>query len=232
MHIAEYIRLGFRGFLLDQEVYRQQRESSNRFKEGFILVLLIGVLVGLATMIGQIGEILTSPDFEHIISTLYDGLTTMPWYINLTRTMPNFAAEFKQNFDNVVAVFRFLEGGGIVGAISNLITIPLSFVLTWIIYGIVAHIVARMVGGTGSLTQTLGCTALAAGANVLSLIKVVPYAEVSGVLLMTLLANYLALRIAHELTPRRAFWATVAAPVLLVVLAGIGGCVLLLVLQR
>lgn len=231
MHIAEYVRLGFRGFLLDQEAYRQQRESSNRFKEGFILVLLIGLLVGLATMIGEIGATLTSPDFEQIISTLYDGLTNMPWYINLTRTVPGFADKFRQNFDNVVSVFRFMEGGGIVGAISNLITIPLSFLLTWVIYGVVAHIVARMVGGTGTLTQTLGCTALAAGANVLSLIKVIPYAEVSGVLLMTLLANYLALRIAHELTPRRAFWATIAAPLLLVVFAGIGGCVLFIALQ-
>jgi hypothetical protein len=88
-----------------------------------------------------------------------------------------------------------------------------------------------MAGGSGTLTQTLGCTALAAGAQVLSLIKVVPYASVSGVLLMTLVANYLALRIAHELSPRRAFWATVAAPLLLVVVAGLGGCILIVALQ-
>jgi hypothetical protein len=47
----------------------------------------------------------------------------------------------------------------------------------------------------------------------------VPFAQVSGVFLLTMIANYLAIREAHELTPRQAFWATIFAPLLLLLLA-------------
>jgi hypothetical protein len=230
--MQDYVHLGIRGFFLEPEVYLQQREASNRLQRGVVLVLLLGFLVGLTSLIGQITTSLVSPDTDQIAKTVYDGLIKMPWYTNVTSSDQAFADEFKKYVDMTGETLKSLEHGGMVGGFMSLIATPITFLLVWVFYGLFMHMVARMFGGTGSLSQTLGCTALAAGANLLSLIQIVPFVQVSGVFLMSLLANYLAIRIAHELPPRQAVWTIIFGPVLLVVLAGVLGCIVLFMVVK
>lgn len=221
--VLGYLRLGVGGLFLEQQVYRQQREAPDGLKRGFILVATVGLLVGLATLIGQITETLASPDDEAILRTVREGLVEMPWYQDLREIDPGFEAQFERQFDQVVQILQLIEGGGILRQVITFIFSPFLYLLGWLIFGLFAHVIARALGGRGTLAQTLGCTALASGVHLLNLVQIVPYAQVAGVTLLGLIANYVALREAHELVPGRAFWATVSGPLLLiVVMAGVG----------
>ena len=59
---------------------------------------------------------------------------------------------------------------------------PFLLVVQWLLYGLVGHGVARALGGTGRLTQTLGATALMVAPQVFVLLEVIPFASVSFVL--------------------------------------------------
>jgi hypothetical protein len=231
MQLGEYVRLGLGGLFLDQHVYRQQRDAPDTLKRGFILVLLVGLLVGAATIVGHLGETMASRNRADVNRVIYEGLIEMPWYQSVRLMNPDFDQQFEQNFNAVTQVLDMFDptSGGVVGVLIDGVTVPVRYALAWLIYGVVAFGMARMLGGTGSLAQTLGCTALAAGANLLELVQFVPFADTAGVTVLALLASYIALREAHELTPWRAFWATLLGPLLLVVLVGIVLVVLLLV---
>ncbi len=217
--MRDYLQMGIRGLFLDQTVFQQQRDATDGLKRGFILVLLVGLVLGVAAMIGQVGEFLVSHDIDVAMQVIYERLIVMPWYQNLSSSEPVFDTIFKQWYDQITGIIKLFEQVTIPGALLNLVIVPIRQVALWLIYGVVAHMVARIVGGRGSLAQTLGCTALASGVSLLGVIQIVPFAQVSGVFLLTMIANYLAIREAHELTPRQAFWATIFGPLLLLLLA-------------
>jgi hypothetical protein len=213
--VQDYLRLGVRGLLLDVAVYRQQREAPDALKRGMLLVMLIGLLVAVAALVGSLVESLASPPAEQVNQTIYEGLTTMPWYQETAEDVPGFEEEFRTQFDQTTDIIATLQGG-IGSSAAGIGLIPLAMLLGWLISGTFAHLVARMLDGRGTLNQTLGYTALAAGANLLGIVQIVPFAQVSGVALLSLLATYIAVREAHALQPWRAFLATLLGPLLLV----------------
>lgn len=232
--MVDYVYLGIRGIVLDNEVYKQQRTSPERLKKGFILVLLIGLVVGAATMIGQLIETSASPNRQDVFDTIYTNLRAMPWYDNVARSTPGFETTFKETFDTVAPIFASIadSGGTIVliaslvlssiglfngvtvGIVSLLLT-PVFFLAGWATYSLVAHSMARIVGGQGTVSQTFGCMAVATSATLLGLVQIVPFARVSGVPILLLFTCYLAIREAHTLPPWRAFWTTIVSSLVL-----------------
>ncbi len=213
----DYVRLGLGGLFLETDVYREQRESPDGLTRGAILVVIISLMVAVAKLIGRIGEVLTSPEREVFERALYEGLAAMPWHRQLSADIPGFATSFREQFDQVSRIVQLVDGN-VSGDLIGLALTPVIALLVWSIYGLFAHSIARLMGGQGTLIQTLGCTALASGANLLGLVQIVPFAQVAGTVLLALLANYVAIREAHALAPWRAFWATLLGPFLLVTL--------------
>ena len=81
--------------------------------------------------------------------------------------------------------------------------------LRWFIYGLLAYLFARWLGGTGSLSQTLGVLALAIAPQALSILTVIPYVDLGSlVAVWGVLCAYLGLKTAHNLSWDRAIWAT------------------------
>lgn len=214
---ATIVRLALGGLLLDARVYRAQRDAPAGVQRALVLVVLVGLLVGLAAWIGDLGEYLTQPNPVVVRDTLYDSLTAMPWYRRLAAEDPNFAASFEQLFAEP-STFS-LTVNPLAGAAGILLT-PLFALIVWFLGGSVAHIAARAFGGTARYAQTLACTGLAAGVNLIGLVQLVPYAELfpAGLWLSTtllgLLATYVAVREAHALAPWRSFWAVLVGPLL------------------
>lgn len=219
-------RLGLGGLFLEPESYRAQRDAPNGLQRGLLLVLLVGLLVGVAGAIGDIFEALAQPSPVAIINTLDAGLRAMPWYGELSEADPGFPAQF----DTIFAQIRqFGAGGGLLGGLSGILTTPLLAVVGWLIYGAFAHLVARALGGTAGIGQTLSCTALAAGVQLLALVQVIPFAQAASTGLLGLLACYVAIREAHSLSPWRSFGAAMLGPILLgLLLVGLA-CVIIFV---
>ncbi len=224
--VQQILRMGLEGMLLNPVAYRDQRDSPDGLRRGFMLILMIGLLVGVASLIGDLGEYVSQPRGTVISQTVYDGLREMPWYQQLEEEDPNFPAQFDQIFDQITQTIQ-LVNGGLDRSMSGIITTPLVMLLGWLIFSLISHPMARAMGGQASLSQTMACTALAAGANLLAIIQIVPFAQVAATTLLGLIASYVAIREAHQLQPWRAFWATMIGPIILGILLIVAACIVI-----
>ncbi len=114
-------------------------------------------------------------------------------------------------------------------SLAGLVLKPLGLIISWLIFGLLAHLFARMLGGSASLGQTLGATSLAAAPQLLSLLTALPFVVVAGIGTWTLLCRYMAIRVTHDLSWARSLWAVLLPPIflgflvfLLAMLIGIG----------
>lgn len=226
--------LVFRALFLDAAAFDELREDDNPFVEGLFLIVIIGVLTALLALIGQLLAWASTPSMAAVKEVVFRNLQQMPWW-SMASTAPGFAEEFRRWYDLGWQVFPALFGApNPAGAAFNLLLWPLGMLLNWLVYGLLAHLFARLLGGRGSLGQTLGLTALATTPLLLRGLGFVPYLVIGGVLnTWQLLLRYKAVRTAHALPWSRAFWATLL-PFLVyllfwVALAGIGAVVIALV---
>ncbi|WP_298401982.1 Yip1 family protein [uncultured Chloroflexus sp.] len=217
-------RLSTAGLFLDTDTFRSQRDNPAALRDGFLVVLLVGIAVGVASFIGSLLTVLSSPDPQAIFTIVQRELERTPFITELQRGNPAF--DLTPIFTLLTQFAVFLRWGGLIDAVLT----PFLYLLGWLIYGVIAHLAARSLGGEGSLAQTLGCTALASGANWLAVVQIVPFAQVAGTTILGLIGCYLGLRAAHNLPAWRAFWAALIGPMVLVVLLMLIGCGALAVL--
>ncbi len=217
-------RLSTAGLFLDTDTFRSQRDNPAALRDGFFVVLLVGITVGAASLIGSFLTLLSRPDPQTILAIVQSGLERTPFVAELRRSNPTF--DLNPIFAQLTQIAGFLQWSSLINAVVT----PFLYLLGWLIYGVVAHLAARSLGGEGSLAQTLGCTALASGANWLAVVQIVPFAQVAGTTILGLIGCYLGLRAAHNLPAWRAFWAALIGPMVLVVLLMLIGCGALAVL--
>jgi hypothetical protein len=225
--VLSLFRLGLDGLLLNPLAYRDQRDSPDGLRRGFALVAIVGLLVGIAALIGDLGEYVSQPSAAAVTKTIYDGLRAMPWFSQLSNLDSQFPTQFDRIFAQVMQIIQVVSGGGLIGSLIGVIATPLLLLVSWLLFGTIAHLMARTLGGRAAFSQTLACTALAASVNILGIVQVVPFAQVAGTTLLGLVASYVAIREAHGLPPWRAFWATMLGPALLGLILIALSCVVL-----
>jgi len=214
------------GLLLEVNTFRAQRDNPYALREGFLVVLIVGILVGTAGVIGNLLSRLASPDPLAALAIVQRSLERMALITELQRINPD--VDLNPIFSQLATNLSILQWSGIIGALIT----PFVYLLGWLIYGIIAHLVARALGGEGTLSQTLGCTALASGANLLAIAQVLPFVEIAGTTLLGLIGCYIGLRTAHQLSAWRAFWAALLGPILLGLLLLVISCGGIAVLSR
>lgn len=214
-------------FFLREEVYAGMRDDAQRIKRALILVVVVGLLVGVAGGIGRLAEWAFSPPMDRMQATILGHLQAMPWYAEISGD-PKAVESFQQYYGLGWQIAKVITPSPSV--LLGIITTPLSFLFVWLVYGVMVHVSARMMGGRGSVGQTLACTALAVAPQLLNVITVLPFATAAGVGTWTLACSFYAIRSAHGLTGWRALVATLV-PLVLAILVGAvfacGGMVLL-----
>lgn len=215
------LRLCPGALLLQDEAYEAMRELSSPFLNGLVLILIVGAAVSAVAIAGETLEWATTPDLGAIRDVVLQGLQQMDWYREASRSSPDFEFTFRQQYEMGWRIFPYLFGApNPVGAAVRVITTPLWLGVSWLAFGFLGYLFARVLGGQASLDQTLGCTALAVAPQLLGLARILPYVEIGGAItIWTLICNYLALRNAHRLGSARAVWATLLPFVLLLPLA-------------
>ncbi len=223
MDIPATFRLALNALLLRPRAFEEMRDDPQPFARGLSFILLIAVLVALVSIVGNVLFWLSSPDLEQIQTVVWEQVRQMPWVEQIPETeRAQVLSQVKQVYDLAWLAARTLTPG-ILRALLNVFLSPVALVAGWLVYGFLAFLVARMLGGQGGLEQTYGATALAAAPRLLGVVNVLPYVETAGLGIWALICNYLALKTTHNLTPWRAFWATVLPLVLLFLLAlGLG----------
>lgn len=228
--IPRFAKLVVQALFLRTDAYEEIREARNPFIDGLLIIVIIGVIVAFAGLVGTVLKWASTPDTEAVQETVYAGLTEMPWYQETTELAPDFADSFEQWFEMGRTFVRFGGMSSPGSAAGNIILTPLGLLVGWLIYGLLAHVFARLLKGEATLSQTLGATALAVAPHILKVAELVPFVSVGGVVgTWMLICRYVALKQAHRLTWGRAFWATVMPVVILglvgLILAGIGSAI-------
>ena len=219
-------QMAFGAFLLREDAYAGMRDDVQRIKRALILVVVVGLLVGLTGAVGRLVEWSFAPPMDKMQEVVLGHLTKMSWYPEMSRN-PKALATFNQWYNIGWQIAKVLAPSP--SALAGIITTPLSLLVVWLIYGLLAHLAARMLGGQGSAGQTLGCTALAVTPQLLNLVMVLPGAAAAGVATWTLVCNFMAIRSAHGLSGWRALAATLLPLALAILVGALFACVGLVV---
>jgi len=222
--ISQSLSRLWRALFLQPAAYEEMREDNNPFVEGLFLIAAVGLAVALARLIGDLLEWASSPQLSAVQEVVYRNLLQMPWYQTMFEQAGQpFAEQFRQQYEWGWRVLPRLLGAPDPGmAAFNLLLFPLGLIVSWLIYGLLAHIVARLLGGEGTLAQTLGTTALAVAPQLFNLAELFPALVVGGVVgAWMLLCRYMGLRVAHDLSWPRALIATLAPGLILSLLIGL-----------
>jgi len=222
--IADGLQLGWDALLLREGAYERMRAVASPVVKGLIFVVVIGLVIALLGLIGDVLEWATTPSMETIRDTVYRHLTQMDWWQQLS-TSPEFVREFNRFYDLGWQTAYLFGAPNLASSALGILFTPLGLVIRWLIYGLLAYLFARWLGGTGDLSDTLGVLALAAAPQMLNAFTLLPYVTI-GLLVPVwgILCAYMGIKTAHNLPWHRAAWATLLPFILALVVFLLAGC--------
>ena len=211
--VSESLGLLWEALFLQPEPYAAMRDRENPAGKGVVILIILGLVLALAAFIGSIFNWASSPDLAAVQEAVLKNLQQMSWWQFVEMDAQGEAIWF-QIWDSIwqfISIMSPTPASSLAGFIFH----PLNLVISWIIFGLVAHVIAKLFGGQGQLSQTLGTTSLAAAPLLLGLFNVFPFVVLGGFGIWTLLARYMAIRVTHDLSWGRAMWVTVLTMVVL-----------------
>lgn len=212
--------------LLKEEAYEEMRGAANPVLKGLILIVVVGLVIALLNLIGTGLEWASTPNRGEIKDTVFRYLDQMPWYEEALGEAPDFPKEFRKWYDFGWQVFPRTFGAPDLGvAALGIIGTPLSLVIRWFVYGLLAYLAARLLGGSGNLSATLGLLALAVAPQTLRALTLLPFLEIGSLVrVWGVLCAYIGLKTAHKLSWGRAVGATLLPYVLVLAAMILTGC--------
>jgi hypothetical protein len=212
-----------KALVFESEPFITMVEDDNPWVEGLFMVIVVGVAVGLARVIG--GLLLTAvlPPPDALLEALLHAWRQLDLlFASAGGLSPAGEATIRQAWALGTGLIGY--GGGWF-RLGWLVLIPVALLVRWLLFGLIGHGVARALGGTGKLNQTLGATALVAAPHLLLLLTVVPFVSVSGLLLSVwgIVIVYRAVEVAHDLPWTKAAAVAIATAAILFLLALVVG---------
>lgn len=212
--ITRDLRMVWNALFLQHDAYEEMRQDNNPFVEGLFILVVLGVVLGLVGVVGATLQWASSPNLNELQAVILSNLQHMQWWELAQQSSPEFVPMFQQFWDGIWQVIAGVAPTP-AGSLAGIITRPLGLIVNWLVFGLLAYVIARLLGGKGTLNQTLGTTALAAAPQLLNLFGALPFVAVAGIGTWTMLCRYMAIRTTHDLTWPRAVWATILPPLIL-----------------
>lgn len=214
-----YPRLIGQALVLEPEPFVEMVDDDNPWVEGLFLCACIGVLTAVAQVLG--GLLLTGslPPAEVVLNTLLQALRQL---VANAETL----LEVERTLGEIWPLLSLSSGYGSGWLrLLTLVVTPFGLIAQWLLFGITGHLIARAVGGQGSLGQTLGAMALSNGPRLLYILTIIPFVSIGGILIHVwgILIAYRGIEVAHELPPTRAALAVVGPWLLVLVSLVVGG---------
>jgi hypothetical protein len=223
--IVGTLRLGWDALLFKESAYEEISTADNPVVKGLIWIIVVGVVIAVCGLIGTGLELASMPDLGEIKDRIFFWMQQMPWWSEMTKD-PNALEQFELWYNRGWDIFPTMFGAPNLGsAAGGIIGIPLGLVIRWLVYGLVAYVFARWLGGTGSLSGTLGVLALAVAPQALNVFNLIPFVEMGNlVAVWGILVAYMGLKTAHKLSWSRAVWATLLPFLLVIAVLMLFGC--------
>ena len=211
--ITQSFGLLWNALFLDDRAYATMRDLESPVRKGLVLLIVLGLVLGVAGIIGASLEWASSPSMEALRETVLEKMQEGPFWSQIAAN-PQAEAMFLQIWNRIWDAMNFVNPSP-VSSLSGLISEPLGLIVGWLIFGLLAHLFARMFGGSANLGQTLGATSLAAAPQLLLLLTALPFVVIAGIGTWTLLCRYMAIRVTHGLSWSRAMWSVLLPPIVL-----------------
>ncbi len=231
--MADYWQLFVGALFLKREAYEYQRERKDSFAHGLLFIVLIGVAVALAGIGGGALRYAKSPSVDAVKNVVLNHLQAMPFYSQSFQLSPSAERQFLDGYDlvwqNLGSTFMGypVNTTGWALLLASVVTTPLLWLIAWLIYGWLAHLIARRGALHIGLNQALGTLALATAPQALAVVGVLPQAGPNPLVLSlwTMILNVFALRTAYRLSTPRAIWAALFPILLLLILLILFACI-------
>jgi hypothetical protein len=224
--IVGSLRLGWNALLFEEDAYEEMAASTSPVVKGLIFIVIVGVIIALCGLVGTGLELASIPNLGEIQDTIFLYMKQMPFWDVIAQEDPMALERFEEWYQRGWNIFPRLFGAPDVGSAAlGIITIPLGLVIRWLIYGLLAYVFARWLGGSGSLSKTLGVLALAVAPQALNALTIIPFLQVGSIVAVWgVLCAYYGLKTAHNLSWTRAAWATLLPFILVVAVLILMGC--------
>jgi len=221
--IVGSLRLGWDALLLKEGAYEEMRIAENPVVKGLILIVIVGLVIAVLGVVGDLLQWASTPALGEIKDTVFYYITQMPWWDEAAKE-PKFLELFEQWYNFGWDIGQALNPSP-VSAFVGIILAPLRLIIYWLIYGVLAYLFARWLGGTADLSATLGVLALAVAPQALNVLNVLPHMQLGNVVAVWgVLCAYVGLKTAHKLPWGRAAWATLLPFILALAVSILAAC--------
>jgi hypothetical protein len=206
-----YPELMAKALVLEPEPFAVMTHDDQPIIEGLVLTALVGALVGIARVVRGLLFSWAMPPAVALESVARQAVAILPPQVEPA------ALALVDGWQRIGFYAGYDTGWA---RLISLIWVPFAFMALWLLAGLLLFAIGRMLGGTGSLRQVLGASALMVAPATLLWFTAIPFVAVSPLLPLVwgMLMLYRAAQMAHELTWQAAAWATVIAATLLLVI--------------
>jgi hypothetical protein len=234
--MRDYFHLWLSALFLRREAYEYQRDRKDSFAHGVAFILVIGIIVALFGIAGAAVRYATEPSADAIKNTVLNHLQAMPFYSQFSsQAERRFLAGYNQVWQAFGSLFVGYptKATDLALLLAGIITTPLAWIIGWLVYGVLAHLIAGRGNPHGGLAHGLGTLALATSPQLLNVATVLPGAAIGGTVVgvWTLILNVFALRTAYRISTSRAVLAALFPLLLLILVAALFACVGILALS-
>ena len=211
-----YPELVAKALVLDDEPFVHMIEDDNPWVEGLALTTAVGLLAGVAQVIGGWLTANSLPDPVALQNALLAAGRQLAAATNLPPAVVDALVGPTWNLFSATSGYT---GGWTL--VTPLIATPFLLLVWWLFFGFVTFGGARAAGGNGNLNDTMGATALMVAPQVLLVFSVIPFVAVSSLLLSAwgMLIGYRAVQTTHQLSWARAAIVTIVPYILALLLA-------------
>lgn len=233
----------FNGALtLNRNVMMGLREAPDGVRRGFLLILFVGMLVG---AVNGVNDLIQAATPERTVQYWRNQLNTQMNQLVLTSNSPATADITRVVNENKEPFFTMLEEllhlptplprpvGLVFQLMAAIVSRPLSYLSGMLLAVAVAHIIARQLGGQGSIQQMVALGSLSVAPRALDALAFIPL--MGGTFTMIawvwgLLVLIIATSVAHRLDLGKAALSVLFIPLLLLVVGFFALCMLLALL--
>lgn len=210
-----YPELLAKALVLEPEPFVVMTHDDQPVIEGLVLTALLGVLVGVARVVGGLLFSWAMPPAAALeaIARQAAGMIS-PTNLRVVAPLP---VESWYAF----RLFTGYDSGW--ARLFALVWAPFVFVALWLAAGLLIYAIGRMAGGKGALREVLGASALVAAPGSLFLVSAIPFVAISPLLpaVWGMVILYRAAQTAHGFSWQTAAWTTVIAAALLLVVGAL-----------
>ncbi len=206
-----------KALVLEADPFITMVDDDEPWAEGLFLIIVVGLLVGATRLIGGLLMTASLPPPAALLETLLFAWRELDGMFGLSADPAMADAVLRRSYD----LATLWSGYGVAWTrLLVLVSTPMGLIVQWLFFGLIGYGVARTMGGKGTVSKTLGATALMVAPQLFRLLALLPFVSVGTLLLgvWSILIAYRAFEVSHELPWRKAVWVALLPPIVFVVL--------------